>query len=367
MEQIKRGRWPLIIVGILIVVIVFLVVWEKTNTSKDDIKVAYISTLSGDTDVWGQSLKKGFDFALNEINASGGIKGRKVTAVYEDDKCNASSGLTVFNKVIDVDGVKYITGTVCSTVAMAVAKKTQDNRVFYVASAATSPEVPKQGDLIFRPWPSDANDALVVGKEVVTTFGLKKLAVISMDDNPAGIALRNTFKDTVIANGGQIISDETINSKTKDVKTSIQKILTGNPEGIYVATLPEQSILVIGQIKSLGYKGKIFVYGDSALSGGFADKIKDKTDIFYASPLSVKETSFWSDYKAETGTEPDLLVALGYDSMKMIAYGIDVCGEDNDCIRDTFLNIKDYQMTRGKVSFDQYGDVNGFEYEIVSL
>lgn len=368
MEQTKRNWWPVVIVGILIIVVVALAVWQKTNTPKGDIKVAYVSSLSGDAGVWGQSLQKGFDFALEQINANGGIKGRKVVAVYEDDKCSAATGVTAFDKVLNIDGVKYVTGTVCSSVAMSVEKETQTNGVLYVASGATDPAVTKQGnDLVFRPWPSDAYDAMEVGKDAVTTFGLKKLAVISMSDNPAGLALRDNFKKAVIANGGQVISDEMIVSTNKDVNTAITKSIVGSPEGIYIATLPEQTILTVNQLKALGYKGKIFVYSASALSAGFADKLKNKDNVFYANPVTVKETSFWTDYKTKTGTDADLLVALGYDSMKMISDGLNACGENNNCIRDYFRNAKNYQMARGKVSFDQFGDVGGLKYEIKAL
>ncbi len=368
MNNKKRNLTSIIIVCALVIIVIGLSVWQKAISPRGDIKVAYVSSLSGDAGVWGQSLQKGFDFALNEINAKGGINGRKITAVYEDDKCDAATGVTAFNKVIGIDGVKYITGTVCSSVAMSVEKNTQANGVFYVASGATDPEVTKQGNgLVFRPWASDAYDAQEVGRDLISTFGLKKVSVISMSDIPSGEAIKNTFKDAVVANGGQVVSEEMVVSTNKDIKTSVMKLIDSSPEGVYIASLPDQTVLIISQLKALGYKGKIFVYSASAASEGFATKVKNKDSVFYVFPVTNQETNFWNDYKTQTGTNADLLVALGYDSMNMIADGIKSCGENNTCIRDYFINVENYQMSRGKVSFDKYGDVSGLKYEIKAL
>ncbi len=167
----KKLITAIIIVAIIIIGGYFLL---SKPVSSEPIKIGYISALSGQAGVWGQSLKKGFDFAVEEINSSGGIKGKKIEIVYEDDACDAAKGMSAFSKVIDVDKIKIITGTVCSSVAMSVTSKTQASRVFYLASGATNPDVPKQGDLVFRNWPSDAYEAKEIGKYAVNSLGLKK-------------------------------------------------------------------------------------------------------------------------------------------------------------------------------------------------
>jgi len=357
-----------IILGLVILIIIIGGIWYGASRKPTgDIKIAYISALSGEAGIWGQSLKRGFDFAVEEINSNGGIDGRRIQVIYEDDECDASKGVTAFNKAIDIDKVKIITGTVCSSVAMSVAPKTQANRILYIATAATNPDVPKQGDLIFRLWNSDAYEAKEMGKYAVNSLGFKKLSILYFNDNPAGIALKDSFKESVESNGGAIVSTEAASSTEKDFRTILIKIIKDNPDGIYVAAIPGETPLAVNQARELGYKGVIFLYGPSILSAGIPEKIEIKDDIYYPLPLTIKETSFWDDYKQKTGLDADLLVGGGYDSMKLIEYGLKLCGENNNCIRDKILTLKDYQTTRGKISFDKDGDVEGVQYEIKKL
>lgn len=371
-EQGKNKRYGILIILVLALIVVSLVLISLTgytvnSPSEEEIKIGFISALSGDAGVWGQSFQKGFDFAVDEINSGGGIDGRKIKVIYEDDACDATTGISAFNKIIELNDVKIITGTVCSSVAMSVAKKTQENRVFYMASAATHPEVPKQGDLIFRVWVSDAYEAKELAKYAINNLELEKLAIIYFNDNPAGIALKDNFKESVEANGGEITKTEAHTSQEKDFKTNLIKLMSDNPDGIYIAATPEQTPLIINRARELGYEGILFVYGPSILSEGIPEKIISKEEIYYASPITKKETEFWNNYKKETGTDADLLVSGGYDSMKLIEYGLKNCGEDNDCIRDSLLNLKDYTITRGTISYDNYGDLTGVEFEIKSL
>ncbi|MFA5022791.1 MAG: ABC transporter substrate-binding protein [Candidatus Paceibacterota bacterium] len=147
----KTIKW---VIALVVIVLVIIGVWYYGSkptmpAETGPIKIGFISALSGEAGVWGQNLKEGFDFALKEINDKGGVNGRKIEVYYDDDKCDATAGVTAFNKAIDLDKVKIITGSVCSSVAMSVAKKTQESGVLYIASGATNPDVPKQGGFNF--------------------------------------------------------------------------------------------------------------------------------------------------------------------------------------------------------------------------
>ncbi|MDD4354115.1 MAG: ABC transporter substrate-binding protein [Candidatus Nanoarchaeia archaeon] len=338
-----------------------------TLNKEEYIQVAYISSLSGEAGVWGESLKKGFDFAVEEINQQGGINGKLIKPIYEDDECDSRKGIDAYNKVIKINNVKIITGTVCSSVAMSVAPITQENRILYMASGATHPEVTKQGDLIFRIWTSDAYEAKEIAKFSVNNLELNSFGIIYFDDNPAGIALKENFEKTIVENNKKILISETINSKQMDFRTNILKIINQNPEGIYVVSTPEQMPMIVNQIKSLNYKGKILLYGPSALAQGTIEKINNKESIYYPLPIIINQKNFWKDYKEKTGEDADILVSGGYDSMMLIKDGLLVCGEDNECIRDYWLSLKDYPTTRGNISYDETGDVTGIDYEIKEL
>jgi branched-chain amino acid transport system substrate-binding protein len=360
-----------LIIGIVLVIAIVIGIttsgYLTLNKETEYIQVAYISSLSGEAGVWGESLKKGFDFAVQEINEGGGINGKLIKPVYENDECDAKKGIGAYNKIIKIDNVKIITGTVCSSVAMSVSPITQENQILYMASGATHPEVTRQGDFIFRVWASDSYEAKEIAKFSVNTLKLNSFGIIYFDDNPAGISLKENFEKTILENNKKILISETINSKQMDFRTNILKIINQNPEGIYVASTPEQMPVIINQIKSLNYKGKIFLYGPSALAQGTFEKINNKENIYYPEPITIYQTNFWKNYKEEKGEEADLLISGGYDSMMLIRDGLLMCGEDNECIRDYWLSLKDYTITRGNISYDSTGDVSGIDFEIKEL
>jgi branched-chain amino acid transport system substrate-binding protein len=355
-----------------VIVLVVLGVWyygSKPTTSVETgpIKVGFISSLSGEAGVWGQNLKAGFDFALKEINDNGGVNGRKIEVYYDDDKCDATTGVTAFNKAIDVDQVKIITGTVCSSVAMSVAKKTQENGVLYIASGATNPDVPKQGDLIFRLWVSDAYEAKAIAEYATGVLKLKTFGIAHVNDNPAGISLRDEFKSVAESKGGKILGIESFSSKERDYKTYITKLIANKPEALYVVVLPESMPIVINQIRTMGYKGTLLAYSPAMVAEGILDKIKVKDNLYYSTPVDKKETNFWENYRLSAGKDADMLTALGYDSMKVIEAGLSKCGEDNQCIKNYLLSLKDYQSARGKLNFDNYGDLTGVEFQTIRV
>lgn len=331
---------------------------KETN---EPIKVAFISSMTGSAGVWGQQLKRGFDFALKEINSKGGINGKKIKVIYEDDGCDPNMGVSAYNKVIELNNVKIITGPVCSSVAMATMNKIKENDILYIASGASSPEVTKQSDKVFRLWVADNYEAKALAEYASKTLNLDSFAILACNDNPACTALENSFVKTIKKNSKEITGIDYYVTSDKDAKMQLTKLMSNNPEAIYLMTQSPQAALFINQLRGLGYEGKIFTYSPAITAEGVIDQINDKSDIYYVSAVSKQETDFWQRYKAKTGEDADVLVALGYDSMKIIEAGLKECGENNDCIRDYYF-ANEFPLSRGIVKFDSNGDLTGIKF-----
>ena len=362
----KNKNLVWIVAGVLIILVVASLVYFNDSKEEEVIKIAYVSALSGDAGIWGQSLKKGFDFGLNEYNQQ---ESKKYTfeAVYEDDACDATTGINAFNKVINLQEIKYVTGTVCSNVAMSVSNIVNENNVIYIASGATNPAVVKQGDTIFRLWPDDSYDAKAIAEYAVIELNAKTFSIAHVNDNPAGISAKDSFKEIVEEFGNEVLTIEDHTSKETDFRTVAMKLIQNNPDAIYIASLPEQMPLFIKQIRDLNYQGKILLYGPSATSEGIIDKILVKEEIYYTLPDDVKQTGFWESYKEKTGEEADSLVALGYDSFQLIKDSIESCGNDVTCVKEFILSLEDYETSRGTFGFDQYGDVTQVPYKVIKV
>ena len=360
----------LIVIAIAIAIIIMLPInitgLITLNENQEYIKIGYVSSLSGDAGAWGQSLKNGFDFAIEEINSKGGINGKLIKPIYEDDGCEPKTGINAFKKVITMDNVKIITGTVCSSVALSVAPTTQENKVLYLASGATHPDVVKQGDLIFRIWVSDTYETEIITKYAINELNVNSLGVIYANDTPTGIAIKDTIEQILNENNKTIIKEE-YNSGIKDFKSIITKMISKNPDAIYVNGVPENLLEIINELKIYGYKGKILAYGPALFTEGLIEKINDKSNVYYPLPITIEQTDFWENYKEKTGEDADILVSGGYDSMKLIEAGLNQCGEDNECIKNYWLSLKEYPITKGDIFFDESGDIKGIEYEIKEL
>ncbi len=358
-----------LILAILLIGLIFIASCtpvSKQNTIQkkelNPIKIAFVSSMTGDAGRWGQEVKKGFDFALNELNSKGGINGRQIKVIYEDDECDANKGALAFNKVIELDKVKILTGTVCSSVAMAGMNKVKSNNVLYIASGATSPEVTKQSKNVFRLWVADDYEAKALADYAIEKLGAKTFGVIACTDNPACIALKSNFIKQVEKHNKTITDTEKYVTSDKNIRTELTKLIKDNPDAVYLMAYPKNTALYINQLKELGYKGKILTYSPAITAEGVIEQIKDKSNIYYVSSIEKKETDFWQKYKQKTGEDADSLIALGYDSMKIIEAGLKQCGENNDCIRDYFYANK-FPLSRGIIQFDENGDLTGISFE----
>ncbi|MFA5290810.1 MAG: ABC transporter substrate-binding protein, partial [Candidatus Paceibacterota bacterium] len=220
---------------------------------------------------------------------------------------------------------------------------------------------PNRGDLIFRLWASDAYEARAIAEYATGVLKLKTFGIAHVNDNPAGLSLRDEFKSVAESKGGKILGIESFSSKERDYKTYITKLMASKPDALYVMVLAEPMPIIINQIRSMGYKGVILAYSPSMVAEGIIDKIKIKDNLYYSTPVDKKETNFWNDYRLFAGKDADMLTALGYDSLKIIEAGLSKCGEDNQCIKNYLLALKDYQSARGKLNFDKYGDLTNIE------
>jgi branched-chain amino acid transport system substrate-binding protein len=355
------------VIGIVVVVFIVVSVAGKKQSESGPIRVGFISSLTGEAGVWGQGLKKGFDFALEEINKNGGINNRQIQGVYGDDECNATKGVSVYNQIAVIDKVKIITGPVCSSVALSVVNTTQSNKVLYIASGATDPTVTEKGDLIFRLWVSDDYEAKAIAQYAWQTLNVKSFGIAYVNDNPAGVTLKSTFEKTVKELGGTVLGSESYSGTERNFRTQLTKLLSKNPDALYLMALPQQTATIINEARTLGYKGVILGYSPSLTSPETVSQIKDKSKIYYSTPKNQQTTSFWSDYKNKTGQDADQFIALGYDSLKIISGGIKKCGEDNACIAKYLSDLKDYQSARGKLNFDSGRNLTGIEFDSFEL
>ena len=335
---------------------------EKTQQLQGSYKIGVMYPLSGDVATVGLPIQKATKIAIDEINAKGGINGRKVEAIYEDGKCNPKDGNAASQKLVNIDKVKIIIGGVCSGETLGAAPITESNKVILISPSATSPDITKAGDFVFRVAPSDAYAGIVASNYAFNELKAKKTALIT-ESNDYAQGLRKVFKENFVKLGGEITADETYNPEDTDFRTQVTKAKASNPNVIYIVPgNPTKGVLLIKQIKEAGISLQLLtaevMIGRNVIKENAADMegmigIEQKFD-----DKAPKSSALLAKYKQQAGEEAPFpaYMAGAYDIVYLLADAIGKYGYDSEKIKDYLYSVKNYEGAVGKITIDNNGD-----------
>ena len=334
----------------------------KPAVDTSPIKIGVMYPLTGDAGAYGLPIQKATQIALEEVNAKGGVNGRKLEFIYEDSKCNPKDGNSAAQKLVNIDKVKVIIGGVCSGETLGAAPITEANKVILISPSATSPDVTTAGDYVFRVAPSDAYAGVVASDYSFKDLKARKAAIISESaDYPQG--LRKVFKENFAKLGGTIVADETYNPEDTDFRTQVTKVKAANPDIIYVVPqTPPKGILLIKQIKEAGIKTQLLtaevligrnVVKENAVNFEGMIGIEQKYD-----DKAPKSAALLAKYKQDMGEEAPFptFMSGAYDIVYLLADAIAKNGYDSDKIKVYLYGVKNYEGSVGKLTIDENGD-----------
>ena len=326
------------------------------------IVVGYYGDLTGRTSNFGQSTKRGVEMAADEINKAGGINGRQITILSEDDEGRPEKAATVVTKLIDQDRVVALLGEVASGNTLAAAPKAQAAKVPMISPSSTNPAVTQVGDYISRVCFIDPFQGDVMAKFATNTLKAKKAAVMLDFNSPYSRGLTEFFEASFKKSGGEIVAEKSYTQGDRDYKGQLTAIRSKNPDVIYVPGYYGEVGVIAKQAKQLDIKApllggdgwdstQLWDLGGDSLNGDF---ISNHYSVDDPSPAIQK---FVADYKARNGEVPDALAALGYDAMKVLADAIKRAGTtEGPKLRDTIAATKDYSGLTGKTTLNAQRD-----------
>ena len=323
------------------------------------ILVGYYGDLSGRTSSFGQSTKNGVEMAADEINKAGGIDGRTIQIITEDDQGEPNKAATVVTKLINQDKVIALLGEVASSNSLAAAPKAQGAKVPMISPSSTNPAVTQVGDYIFRVCFIDPFQGEVMAKFSANNLKAKRAAILYDFNSDYSRGLYQFFKRSFTQLGGQIVSEQSYTQGDRDFSGQLTAIRSSNPEVIYVPGYYGEVGVIANQTKQLGIKApllggdgwdapQLWQLGGASLNG---DYISNHYSVDDPSPAIQK---FVADYKARFNILPDALAALGYDSMKVLADAIKRAGTtENQKLRDAIAQTKNFPGVTGQITIDQ--------------
>lgn len=332
-----------------------------TDIAGDDsgpIRVGYYGDLSGRTSSFGQSTKNGVDMAADEINKAGGINGRLIEIITEDDQGEPNKAATVVTKLINQDGVHALLGEVASSNTLAAAPKAQESRVPMITPSSTNPKVTEVGDYIFRVCFIDPFQGEVMAKFAANNLKAKRASILYDFNSDYSRGLQLYFKRSFEGLGGEIVTEQSYTQGDRDFSGQLTAIRSANPDVIYVPGYYGEVGVIANQTRQLGMKApllggdgwdapQLWELGGDSLNGSF---ISNHYSVDDPSPAIQK---FVADYKSRFNVVPDALAALGYDAMKVLADAISRAGTtERQKLREAIAQTKDFAGVTGLITIN---------------
>jgi len=327
--------------------------------AQETIKIGEFGSLSGDNASFGTSQNNGVQMAVEEINSSGGVLGKKIDLTVEDNMTKQGETTTIARKLISQDHVVAIIGEVASSKTLEAAPIAQAAKIPLIATAATNPKVTQTGDYVFRVCFTDDFQAVVIARFVLEKLKAKNIAFMTDVKQDYSVGLTNIAKDYLAKNGGNVVKEQSYSSGDKDFRAQLTDIKSANPDVIVITGYYPEASLIAKQARQFGIKA-ILVGGDgwdgSSLIpvGGKAIEGAYFSNHFSTEDKSPLVQDFVKKYKQKYNAVPDAFAALGYDATKLLADAIKRAGStDPDKIRAAIQDTKDFPGVSGKITIGE--------------
>lgn len=341
-----------------------LVLFFVGCTKKEDVtKIGALLSETGSGAPYGKDNRRGVELAAEELNAHGGVDGKRVEVIFEDDQTQAKLSSAAMTKLITQDKVKVVIGSTVSSCTLADAPIANREKVVLISPGASSPKISDAGDFVFRNWISDALEGSRMAEYMYTQDRFKKIAILYIN-NEYGVGLRNVVEEKFVKLGGNVALVESFEQDATDFRTQLAKVKTAKTDALYLAGYYQEMANLLNQAKAIGLNIPIrscVTFEDPELL-----KIagKNAEGVVYSSPyFDLQDTSrtfvaFLEKFRARFETDPGSFAAHGYDAMMIVANVIRSTGTGGEAIRDGLYRIKDYPGVSGVTTFDSSGDVS---------
>jgi branched-chain amino acid transport system substrate-binding protein len=329
----------------------------------DKVVIGEFASLPWGKSRFGQSSHKGTQMAIDEINADGGVLGKEIELVTEDDQSKPGEPATVVKKMISRDGIVALLGEVASSRSLEAAPIAQQAKIPMISPASTNPKVTEVGDYVFRICFIDPFQGTVLAKFALSR-GWKNVAILTDVKQDYSVGLSQFFKEYLTKNGATVVSEQSYSSGDKDFKAQLTSIKSSNPDAVLVSGYYNEAGLIASQARELGL--------DVPMLGGDGWDSPSLVEVagaamegnFFSNHFSTEDQSpviqeFIKKFKAKYQEEPDAMAALGYDSAMIMTDAIKRAGStDSKAVRDAIAATKDFEGVTGKITLDEHRNAN---------
>lgn len=335
---------------------------SSAKASGDSITIGTVTTNSGTAAAYGEAEVKGFELAVSEINAKGGINGKKVKLESMDDKGDATEASNAYNKLAGDNNVLAVAGPTISATTAAVAPLADQSKLVTIAPAATSDSI-ETGNYLFRTCFKDSYQGEVAARFAAENLKVKKVAVLYGTGDPYSSGVGEAFAKAAEKLGLEVVDKESSSSADDtEYSAQLQKIQASGAELFYAPYYYSVAgPYIIPQARSVGFEGYVMGpdgYDGLKLTGDKSQYNKTYYTTHYSADdnTNTKVQDFIKSYKSKNNAEPNTFAALGYDTIYMIKQAIEKAGENatREDVRNAVAGMT-FDGVTGKFTMDKSG------------
>jgi branched-chain amino acid transport system substrate-binding protein len=373
MGQAKMSKTTKTILWLVILIIIVVGIWyglskkTTTPTTKEPIKIGAILPLTGKYAYIGEAEKNGLNMAIEEINSKGGINGRRLVLVIEDNQGDAKQAVSGISKLLNIDNVDVIFSAfthITNAIKDMIAQKGK-----IMIYAATVRNIAESNPLFFRDYYDAVDHGRVLAK-LVKNSGYKNIAFLTEISDQCQ-ELENAFKEEAARYGINIVTKESFNTTETDLKTPLLKIKESKAETIVCCTWRHEHILMkqlkefeMINIQTFHWVAPFLPVSDTKEMRDLFEENKAISTWygFAKGSLNEKQREFFIKYQRRYGIEPTADAVYAYDDIYALADALMKCDQENrikdpNCISAKLKNV-DYNGVAGRLTFSDLGVSN---------
>lgn len=328
----------------------------QTADTTSDIPVGVYGALTGDQAAFGNATVNGVKLAADEINAAGGVLGRKIRLVVEDDQGRAEEAASVVTKLITGNGVVGLIGENSSNQSLAAAPIAQNNHIPMISPSSTNPAVTEKGDYIFRVCFTDPYQGKALAAFVRKNLAAENAAILVDRKNDYSVGLADFFRKEYEALGGKIVAEQSYSGGDTEFRPQLTAIKNASPNVLFIPGFYTEVGQIAIQARDLGINIPL-VGGDgwdsSALIdiGGKSIEGSYFSDHYFVGDTRPIVKTFVTEYVRRHQKNPEANASLGYDALKIFAAAVRRAGSlDAKAIRDQIAATRDYEGVSGTIT-----------------
>ena len=329
------------------------------NRAADVTTIGVIFTLSGSDEFIGTEAKDGALFAFQRINSRGGVLGKRLDFIVEDDEGDPAKAIAAFNKLTTQNGAKFIIGSSSFETSNAIAQLAQQNQVLLISPLVSNVGLTKAGDYVFRVIFDNYRQGIIGADFAFDTLEARRAAILYNSDAEYNTSLADGFRTQFKELGGQVTADETYHSGDTDFSAQIARIKAANPGVIYLPNLAKDAALQAKQLRAQGIS--VPLLGGDGWDGVIDIATDEVLNSFWTVSFSTTTTDprgreFLKAFNNRFIRYPTYYAALGNDAMYLLAEAMTAAGTfDVAAVRDALAKTNATHET-GIIRFDSDGN-----------